>query len=86
MHEVFMCVGVEIHHLWNVGVPYSQENNQSSILMQQELRHFNISFFTVKSDLLYERKAEQTCCDKASTTIQHIESVNSLSLFNRSMS
>ena len=28
MHEVFMwCVGVEIHHLWNVGVPYS---NQSS--------------------------------------------------------
>ena len=29
MHEVFMWC-VEIHHLWNVGVPYSQENNQSS--------------------------------------------------------
>ena len=51
MHEG--CVGVEIHHLWNVGVPYSQENNQSSNFCHtnasqtQELRHFNISFFTV---------------------------------------
>ena len=34
-----MCVGVEIHHLWNVGVPYSQENNQSSNFCHTNASH-----------------------------------------------